>query len=562
MVIKWDQLSQPLFDEIVEALIHRLQSGGSDVQAVNGRGGDDGVDILVRTGEGEHIYQLKYYPDGFATSAKGRRSGIRKSFVRAAGRQPHAWTLVVPCTVSHSERSFVEGLPNGRPIAVSIMDRTALNTLMATHSDLEFYFNREHLLEAAKIFNRERDILLGGTQDITERVSALSRQIDTVDPHWTVDFVRQGDKIIQTLVGKHPRAHEVSPVRIHLTGRRAALGPDLASALERTMGFGVAEEVVLPAEAVERLTVDGPEWLSRTHENVEVAWYPIEPAPLAGTDIEVTFLDGNAREVASYSGRLNGLGSGTLGRSIEATVCGSGRLRLLHPFDASTPAKLNFTFDLGRSEPSEALRILGLHQQLLSGGDFQVTAKGSVLGAGHLPPSRNAAERARLTELQMYVSDLDTVQRHCQRFFPVPFDVSAAQRIALRVARLVIDGACVISPFTSTLTMTLNGSNSPALREVLAGQPGALSVGLQGYELHLGERVLNIGAVNIYHPRAAAEDGIAALAALEGGHAEGMKVTVRPLDDGHFRLYRPDVPDPNVPLVPVPLGLNGFPEPR
>ncbi|MET8544515.1 hypothetical protein ABZW03_28310 [Kitasatospora sp. NPDC004799] len=364
MVIKWDQLSQPKFDEIVEALIHRLHSGGSEVHAVNGRGGDDGVDILVRTGSHEHIYQLKYYPDGFATSAKGRRSSIRSSFRRAAGRGPQAWTLVVPCTVSHSERGFVEDLPGERPIAVSIMDRTALNDLLAIHSDLDAYFNRDHLLEAAKVYNRERDILLGGHRDITERVSALGRQMDTLDPHWTVDFVRQGDKVVQTLVGKHPRAHEMSPIRINLTGHCRAFQPGLESALERVMGFGIAEEVVLPAEAVEKLTVEGPEWLSRTHENVEVAWCPVEPAPYAGAALEVAFLNPQGREVATYTGRVNGLGSGSLGRSVEATVGGSGRLRLLHPFDTGRPAKLGFSFTLGESEPADALRLLVLQRCL------------------------------------------------------------------------------------------------------------------------------------------------------------------------------------------------------
>ncbi|MET8541206.1 hypothetical protein ABZW03_11205 [Kitasatospora sp. NPDC004799] len=200
---------------------------------------------------------------------------------------------------------------------------------------------------------------------------------------------------------------------------------------------------------------------------------------------------------------------------------------------------------------------------MLDGGGFRVSVDGAIVGAGDLPPSQDDAERARLADLLLYVSDLDAVQQHCRRFFAVPFDVSAGQRIALRAARLLIDGACVVSPFTSTLTMTLNGSDSPALREVLAGQPGAMLVTLPNYELRLGNRLLEIGPVNVYHPSVVAEDGAAAIAALDrgSGHAENMKVVVRPLDGEHFRLYRPDSPNPHAPLVPVPLGLNGFPEP-
>ena len=43
MSIDWDRLNQPTFDRIVEALVrHRF---GDKVRAVNGRGGDDGIDI-------------------------------------------------------------------------------------------------------------------------------------------------------------------------------------------------------------------------------------------------------------------------------------------------------------------------------------------------------------------------------------------------------------------------------------------------------------------------------------------------------------------------------------
>ncbi|MER5837059.1 hypothetical protein ABT116_41335 [Streptomyces sp. NPDC002130] len=50
--------------------------------------GDDGIDIKVTHGSRVRIFQLKYYQDGFPTTAhKGRRKSIRQSFARALQHQ-------------------------------------------------------------------------------------------------------------------------------------------------------------------------------------------------------------------------------------------------------------------------------------------------------------------------------------------------------------------------------------------------------------------------------------------------------------------------------------------
>lgn len=78
------------------------------VLVVNARGGDDGIDVQVTTDAGLRIFQLKYHPDGFPGSLKGRRASIKKSFNRALAHNPAEWTLVAPCTLTTSERAFVD----------------------------------------------------------------------------------------------------------------------------------------------------------------------------------------------------------------------------------------------------------------------------------------------------------------------------------------------------------------------------------------------------------------------------------------------------------------------
>lgn len=238
MAVEWDRVGQPGFDRLVEALVHRVYDATARVEAVNGRGGDDGIDIKVTHGSRVRIFQLKYYPDGFPTTAhKGRRKSIRQSFTRALQHQPWEWILVVPCTLTTAEREFVTSLAAGQTVRVGVWDRAKLDGLLATHADLEASFTRDQLFEAAKVYGQERALLMDGMRDVSARVTALGRQADGLDDHWTVDFARQGKTVVHTLRAKHPRAHEVSPVEITLTGS-CPLTPDLAQAVRRSLGFG------------------------------------------------------------------------------------------------------------------------------------------------------------------------------------------------------------------------------------------------------------------------------------------------------------------------------------
>ncbi|MFD4586909.1 hypothetical protein [Streptomyces sp. NPDC058434] len=112
------------------------------------------------------------------------------------------------------------------------MNRAKLDGLMATHADLEASFSRDQLYETAMVYRQERALLMGGMRDVRARVAALGGQVDGLDDHWTVDFARHGETVVHTLRGKHPRAHEVSPVEISLTGN-GTLAPELAKAVRR-----------------------------------------------------------------------------------------------------------------------------------------------------------------------------------------------------------------------------------------------------------------------------------------------------------------------------------------
>ncbi|MDT0307302.1 hypothetical protein RM780_10040 [Streptomyces sp. DSM 44917] len=558
MAIEWDHLDQPRFDRIVEALVHRMYDGNATVETVNGRGGDDGIDIKVTVGRRVRIFQLKYYPDGFPSSSfKGRQRSIKKSFERAMQHSPYEWILAVPCTLSRQEREFVNALSGGRSVRVRVMDRAELDSRLAFHSDLEAFFKRDQLFEAAKVYNQERAVLADGMQDLAQRVSALGGQVDNLDPHWTVDFARQGDRVVHTLRGKHPRAHEVSPVSITVTGR-AGSDAELDETVTRAFGFGTYEEVVLPPEAVEALSITGPEWLAKTLRNVEVQLRPNGPAPHAGLAAELLLLGPDEKVTASYSGQVHSLGQGGLGRSVDVELPG-GALRLLIPHDGAVPATIQFTASLKNIEPAAAARIFRLPQQLLASETFEVKVDGKTVSGGNIPDVPGD-EMQRWEQMRLYVEDLAILQQHTMQYFPIPLDITAEDRVSLRVARLLIDGHTVASPRHRLLTCTLNGNDSPSLRSALTPQtPRGLRATVEQLTLTLAGRTFDLGPAHFSHPRAAAVNSRQALAALDTGNAEGLGVKFRPVDGEHFRLRLGTSLEDQPPTT---LDLPGYPEPR
>ncbi|WP_405764651.1 hypothetical protein OHU34_03620 [Streptomyces sp. NBC_00080] len=560
MAVEWERIGQPGFDRIVEAVVHRVYDAAARVEAVNGRGGDNGIDIKVTLGSRVRVFQLKYYPDGFpTTSHKGRRGSIRESFARAMRGAPQEWVLVVPCVLTPAERAFVLSLADGLAVEVEVWDRTKLDDLLAVHADLEASFTRDQLFEAAKVYGQERALLMGGVDDVSARVRALGGQADGLDDHWTIDSARQGDTVVHTLRGKHPRAHEVSPVVFTLTGI-GPLAPEQSEAVRRSLGYGMDEKVVLPRGAVEKVTVTGPEFLGRELENAEVRWGPAEAGPLAGVEADLVFLDGD-QITASYPGTLKHLGLGSVGRSVRMELAG-GRLQLLMPQNPQAAPSLTFSFSLEGLEPAAALRALRLHRRIAAGGTFEVRTGAGAVGGGEIPPSPEAEYR-HFAQLQLFLEDLEVVQRHSEQYFPVPDELTHEERIALRVARLLADGHCVICPFLPEVRLTLNGRDTPATRALLAGEVQPLHLPCGAFPVQIAGRHLELGPVFVSHPEAAvaADSRGPALAALTAGSGDGVEVGVRPVGGGRFRLVLQNSPSASG-TTPVPLGLPGYREPH
>lgn len=563
MTIQWEHVGQPKFDRIVEALIHRMYVLNSEVRAIDGRGGDGGIDILVTQGQRKRIFQLKYFPGGFPAEARTRRKQIKRSFERAMDHSPYEWTLVVPCNLTPKEIEFIQGLNEEESVQISFMGRVELDSKLSAFPDLVDFFTRDQLLESAKIYNQEKAIMTGGPADLTDRVRNLGRVTDANDRDWTFDFFRTGNSVTRVLRAKHPHAHEVSPINISMHGKIREV-PGLANVMDRSLGYGAGEAFTIPAEAVERLTVEGPEWLTESYEGVEVTWSPV-PHPLKDrARVELHFTDNAEVITASHVGKMQHCGSGAKGFSLKAVFHEVINLTFLFAYDGEK-SSLQCALNVEDAEVSNVIRAAALNKELNKNNILKVSIDGNHLGtvSFHQSSPDEAAERiADISEWEALASDLDVVQRHCGIYFPMPTFISAKERVFLRVARLLIDGSCVVHPEIRTLTTTLNGNESPELRELFSDTPHAIKAEFESTSIYVAGRELSLGRATVFHPEVYTVNRMELRSSLAQGRLAGARLGLRPKDREYFRIFLPERwPDMEKHLVVTPWNLPGVSEP-
>lgn len=554
MTIKWEQLGQPEFDRTVEALIARRFNDLGTVTIVDGRGGDGGIDILLVTHGGRRrIFQLKYFPEGFSSGwADSRRPQITKSFKRALQHEPDEWTLVVPRTLTTPERTFVESLESDdAPLpAITIVGRTELDSWLADDPGLDTHLQRgpeTALREMAGTYNMERAALLGGWNDVARRVHNLGAVIDSVDPDWTIDFARMGDTEAFTVRPQHPGAAQRSPIGVAVQIRPLDDGDvQLREHLERTLGYGTSTPVLIPGDAVESITFTGPEFLAGEWPVGDVRLGPFPYSPSVGKPVEIRIRHEDT-VVASYEGTITHAGSGGIGGTIDASFF-DGRLtmaiRLPHDPDLSqlpdSPAAqpgVDLTIRYGADAPQLVADVLCAARTLRVSTSLEIHLDGQHAATlGGFPPATVEEYGQELIAIEQYAEDLAIVQRHCKQYFGIPQYIQPGDRVAMRVARLLVEGHLVASPKAQIFTVELSGDDSPQLRSRRRTPRPIAWRSPTPFTVAAGDRTLSIGHVYAIHRGAVVDNLDEVIAALDTGNAKGFHVHYRPGNDPYFHL--------------------------
>ncbi|MDN3460882.1 hypothetical protein [Rhodococcus sp. APC 3903] len=560
MSVDWDKVGSDAFERIVDALLSRKWRDIAEVTCPDGRGGDGGIDIEVRQRDRRRVYQLKYFPDGFSGTLRDTRQGqIRESFKRAMKLVPPPvdWTLVVPAKLTPTERTYVlEKLVRNveagtQAPTIAILDRVELDQLLIDFPDVYNFLGRDKMRSDVELYRLEEATLLsdGRVRALADRVRNLGNLADGTDLYWGFDIASAGGVVTISARPKDPQAHIKNPITVAVDGVFSSKHFAVQQDFERSVRFGASGKVVLPPEVVRNLRVEGPELIAGVHSNVEVHLEPLNENPHVGAPAELKFFDDDDLVSASHEGRVAYLNPGTVGFTLKIEFYEHLTVELLFPLDKSVPGEARLSYNFRRIRPADALGVIEILSAIRRGkGTCKAYIDDNFLMSMSFNEPAHDDTDDELTVLSGIAYDLKVVQEFCHVKFAIPDELTAEERIDLRVARILIDGHVVTSPNARTGTITLTGRDSPNLREVLTSG-GQVSFTAKELKFSVGSKELVLGNVLVFHPRATALNGLEAAEALDAGRGEGFQVHLRPGDDPYFYLAMPrQMSNPTAPM--------------
>jgi hypothetical protein len=562
--IPWDKLSQPEFDERVEALFVRMYQADPDREAriIDGRGGDGGQDIAIyHSGSLEEVAQLKCFPEGFSGGwAKTRRQQIKRSFDKAMESSPLKWRLVTPCNLTTRERAWVESLAEGRNVTVSAWGLAELQAEYARHPDLEKAFVRDQLVEVL-IQSGDEEKGLVNADDLPNRLMRLRELASARDPYWDTDIALTAGGVVQTLRPKDPRAADISPVEFTFTLDPSKIAPDVLAAFRRSMDFGGVETVALPGEAVKDFAVNRPDLISASGliERLEIGPPPPVPPPL---DVEFSTVGTFGETRRSLRGKTVRRTRGARGGSLELALDGGLRMMLTVPFDTAAQGGIEADYSPVGTDARLALSALDLITDLHEGHPFAVSLEvNRFLKCAPAAPLRTI-DPDGVAHARELMDDLSTISNMCGQVFgyPDPCALSGKERLDIRVARLLLEGHVVLLPGVDGINGTLSEKPPEQVMTLLRernaifvkNQP--LFAAVQGSKVYLGPSCW-------YHPSMTVGNADEILEALAAGSVEGTPIKLKTTDGSGVRAYLSDRwTDESRPIVPTPWGVAGVAE--
>jgi hypothetical protein len=388
------ELSKPNFEAFVFSYLSR-QFPGARIRAVDGKGGDEGVDAFAgRLTDGPAIWQCKHFTDRIR---RPQQTQILKSLAAALKLNPSVWTLCVPVDLRTAEyRWFSDTIvePSGGPTRIRLL--SASEFVEALHSDRELrdaYFPDNSIstaLEVRRLVSSANTLTrFDLSRASTETVQQYLASLDDLDPRLrTVATIggtsgmraksnslgqvfsfANGEQRIDVFARNLVDYHS-DPIKLH-----TELAADYASGLMEAQKAGIAYE--LPAGALLKLN-SSSELINHFLANQDPKDLVVKVIPQLPQEIErlvmsLTLVAGeppSAREIPNVSFKI--IRSGL--DEIEVS-CGNSMpfcVRLLMSRLGDRNISISIKPNLEGSSPIKALELLDFLEELDRSHSFSI----------------------------------------------------------------------------------------------------------------------------------------------------------------------------------------------
>ena len=452
-MIDWRTETKDQFDRIVFLLAQRWHgTAGWNVQRIEGRGGDTGVDILAEGPHGEYIvYQLKFFPDGL--TGGGRRRQVQRSLSTAVRHHPQMteWVLVVPCSLTLGQTTWFKNLAATSPTAVlGFWDESRIDHLLTEFPDVYGYVRRDDaFLDNARLLGQERAVLANPAVDIPARLEDLHALTSTVDPDFAVNMYADGDGVRITARPKHGHASQFLNTKFTFPeGYKHHLNQ-----LLELVNYGITEEIVLPPQVIVSVDLRGPTFLpvqppDATRQTLTFG-PEAEPEP-----ITLRILDEHGEALGTHPGTVRITG-GKRGVKLTAVFHDALHITWRIPTDeADEQPATQFTLSPHGYTPANVIASCRLLRQVLTCPQLEILVKGTANRLTTRDP--HMAVPTHTDVVQGTAEDLEVVQRAASTYFPYPEQLTNVDRVHLRVCRMLCDGRTALAPTPFTIQVELD----------------------------------------------------------------------------------------------------------
>jgi hypothetical protein len=564
--INWSQISESDFNEVVEALLVRKhqQIQGERAYPLDGRGGDGGKDAVEFDGTIVHVYQLKFFPEGFSGGFRQtRRAQIKSSFDAAMeSTSPREWTLVVPRNATDLELKFLTTLAGDRGVKIHYMGVAELNNLLASYPDLAQHFTREQLVDTLRSFGQEKAALTN-SGDLPDRLRNLASLADARSQNWGINFGVKDGLVMQELYAKRPDAHLREPMTYSMN---AAFTPDqdaLRQEFQTAIDYGVLDSVSLPGTVISDFKYDGPEGFGPpigdgTLESVQLQSMPLAvPPPALAVELR------NTSAKSSLLGRTLRSARGSKGMTFESVFCECLRItwRLPAVEEQSKVMNTEFAFDVVNAPVSEALAALRFLRLMTAGAKMELwlSAK-KLLHFDYRGTKFDWVADSDEQALFDFLEDLEYLESELDVRFSLSETPQVQDYVMARFSRMLLEGKCAMVPMFNSATAVVDVTDPDGFIKTL-NEPVAQFVDHAAFQVPiLGDQV-QLPVTRIYHPTVAVQNAGDVIARISSGETVGLNVEFAPTNGTGYRAFIPTRwEDPNTEPTPEPWGLIGISE--
>lgn len=505
-MIDWVAIGQAHFESVVNMLVKKEWSVKIDTQVMplDGRGGDQGIDIKVTLADGGLVvYQLKYFTDGISGGNRQRREQVKSSWSSVKDRTDiREWVLVLPSELTPHELKFVNELENTLAIKISIWTKAELDLRLASHPEVARYAERtEAHLEDARTLRTEQAELLDPVPNLLERVTRLGVLGSETDPNWDYDFSYDQGK---ASVGIRPKTSgsntDISfSFKVNLKLQQDSEKYEEA---QKIMGFALDRKLQLTDE-LQNISFEGPSFLPPPGEMAEMSLHPATNVPpeLVGAPVSITLSADNGTRIATHVGVTEHFAMGPIGFAWRIICFHALRITFFGPMikGASTPnPELELT--PAGSSPSDLKAVLRFLSELPSTGKLEVKC-GEIFSGTWVSSGFTLASSEDLNELIDFADDLLAIEELTNTKFIISENLSPEDVVVARIVRLLLEGRACAAPMIQGAEITILSEGIQTFLDATEIPSDDIYLPSYQFGISLLGIEIQIGHVEMWHPQ-------------------------------------------------------------